>query len=42
MLTTQYYLYLYYNDTEIIEELYELDNLWMDKVARLHPGGHCS
>ena len=39
MLTTQYYLYLYYNDTEIIKELYELDNQWMDKVARLHPEG---
>jgi len=38
-LTTQYYLYLYYNDTEIIEELYEMDNQWMDKVARIHPEG---
>jgi alpha-L-rhamnosidase len=36
-LITQYYLYLYYNDTEIIEELYELNKKWMDKVARLHP-----
>ncbi len=36
-LTTQYYLYLYYNDTEIINELYELDKKWMDKVARIHP-----
>lgn len=38
-LLTQYYLYLYYNDTEIIKELYALDNQWMDKVARLHPEG---
>ncbi len=36
---TQYYLYLYYNDTDIIEELYELDKKWMDKVARIHPEG---
>ncbi|MGF1584692.1 MAG: family 78 glycoside hydrolase catalytic domain [Bacteroidales bacterium] len=34
---TQYYLYLYYNDTGIIEELYDLNNKWMDKVARIHP-----
>jgi alpha-L-rhamnosidase len=38
-LTTQYYLYLYYKDTAIIEELYELDKEWMNKVARLHPEG---
>lgn len=38
-LTTQYYLYLYYNDTEIVRELYELDKQWMDKVARIHPDG---
>lgn len=38
-LTTQYYLYLYYKDTEIIEELYELDKEWMKKAARLHPDG---
>ena len=38
-LITQYYLYLYYNDIEIIEELYALDNQWMDKVARIHPDG---
>ena len=38
-LITQYYLYLYYNDTEIIEELYELNNQWMEKVARIHPDG---
>jgi alpha-L-rhamnosidase len=36
-LITQYYLYLYYNDKEIIEELYDLNNQWMDKVARIHP-----
>jgi len=38
-ITTQYYLYLYYNDTEIIKELYELDKNWMEKAARLHPDG---
>jgi len=38
-LTTQYYLYLYYNDREIIRELYELDKKWMDKVALIHPDG---
>ena len=36
-LITQYYLYLYYNDTEIIKELYDINNKWMDKVARIHP-----
>jgi len=38
-ITTQYYLYLYYNDTEIIQELYDLDKQWMTKAARLHPKG---
>jgi alpha-L-rhamnosidase len=38
-ITTQYYLYLYYNDTDIIKELYELDKKWMDKAARIHPDG---
>lgn len=38
-LTTQYYLYLYYNDIEIIKELYALNNQWMEKVARIHPEG---
>lgn len=38
-LTTQYYLYLYYNDTEIVKELYGLNKQWMDKVARIHPNG---
>ncbi|MCF6333737.1 MAG: glycoside hydrolase family 78 protein [Draconibacterium sp.] len=37
MLTTQYYLYLYYNDTDIIKELYGLDKNWMEKVARIFP-----
>ena len=39
MLITQYYLYLYYNDTSLIKELYQFDNKWMDKVARIHPKG---
>lgn len=38
-LITQYYLYLYYNDTDIIKELYGLNKKWMDKVARIHPEG---
>jgi len=38
-LITQYYMYLYYKDTAIIEELYELDKKWMEKVARIHPEG---
>lgn len=38
-LTTQYVLYLYYNDTEIVRELYELDKKWMEKVAIIHPAG---
>ena len=38
-LITQYYLYLYYNDTAIIDEFYELDKQWMDKVALNHPNG---
>lgn len=38
-LLTQYYLYLYYNDTEIVKEHYDLNKKWMDKAARLHPEG---
>jgi alpha-L-rhamnosidase len=38
-ITTQYQLYLYYNDTAIIKELYDLDLKWMEKAARLHPSG---
>ncbi len=38
-LTTQYYLYLYYGDTDIIKELYNFDTQWMEKVARIHPEG---
>lgn len=30
-------LYEYYNDREIVRELYALDLKWMEKVARLHP-----
>ena len=36
---TQYNLYLYYNDTDIIKQLYKTDIKWMDKVARIHPKG---
>jgi alpha-L-rhamnosidase len=38
-LITQYYLYLYYNDTDILEEHWELNKKWMDKVAQIHPDG---
>lgn len=38
-LITQYYLYLYYNDIEIVRELYDLNIDWMDKAARIHPHG---
>ena len=38
-LITQYYLYLYYDDTEVVNELYSLNNDWMDKAARIHPYG---
>lgn len=38
-LTTQYYLYLYYNDTDFVKELYEENKKWMDKVASIHPEG---
>jgi len=30
---------LYYNDSNLIREFYDLDLKWMDKVARLHPSG---
>lgn len=36
---TQYYLYLYYNDTGIVKELYDLDKKWMEKAAAIHPEG---
>lgn len=39
MLITQYYLYLYYNDVELVEELYDLDRDWMKKAAMIHPDG---
>lgn len=36
-LTTQYYLYLYYNDEELVKELYDFNKKWMEKAARIHP-----
>jgi alpha-L-rhamnosidase len=36
---TQYNLYLYYNDLDIVKELYELNKKWMEKAARIHPEG---
>ena len=38
-LITQYYLYLYYNDTGIVKELYDMDKKWMEKAATIHPEG---
>lgn len=38
-LITQYYLYLYYKDLDLVKELYERNKQWMAKVARLHPEG---
>ncbi|NQY11523.1 MAG: family 78 glycoside hydrolase catalytic domain [Flavobacteriales bacterium] len=38
-LTTQYYLYLYYNDVEIVKEMYDFNKKWMEKVERIHPNG---
>ncbi|MBT29392.1 MAG: hypothetical protein CMO01_06985 [Thalassobius sp.] len=38
-LVTQYYLYLYYGDTDLVKELYALDKQWMQKVARIYPDG---
>ena len=38
-LITQYYLYLYYGDLELIRELYERNVQWMGKVGRIHPEG---
>jgi alpha-L-rhamnosidase len=38
-LTTQYKLCQYYGDTAIVNEMYQKDLDWMDKVKRLHPDG---
>ncbi|MFC1726299.1 family 78 glycoside hydrolase catalytic domain [candidate division KSB1 bacterium] len=38
-LITQYNLYLYYNDTAIVKELYEMDLKWMEKVSGIFPDG---
>lgn len=38
-LITQYFLYLYYGDIELVEELYDFNNKWMEKVAMIHPDG---
>ena len=36
---TQYYIYLYYNDINIVKELYDINDQWMSKVSRIHPKG---
>jgi len=38
-LITQYFLYVYYGDVEIVRDLYEHNVEWMEKVARIHPEG---
>lgn len=38
-LITQYYLLLYYNDLELIKEMYEFNKKWMEKVQCIHPHG---
>lgn len=38
-ITTQYQLLLYYQDTAIVKELYQMDLEWMEKAARIHPEG---
>jgi alpha-L-rhamnosidase len=38
-LITQYYLLLYYNDQELVKEMYPFNKKWMEKVQRLHPEG---
>jgi alpha-L-rhamnosidase len=30
-------LWIHYGDTELVKDLYETDQAWMEKVARLHP-----
>ena len=39
VLITQYKLWLFYNDLELVRELYAFDLKWMDKVKRIHPEG---
>ena len=36
---TQYYLYLYYDDSSLVKELYDINDQWMSKVSRIHPNG---
>ncbi|MDX2415561.1 MAG: family 78 glycoside hydrolase catalytic domain [Bacteroidales bacterium] len=38
-LITQYYLYLYYGDIDLVKELYYTNKEWMKKAALLHPEG---
>jgi alpha-L-rhamnosidase len=38
-LVTQYFMYLYYNNIDFVEEMYEANIEWMDKAARIHPEG---
>ncbi len=38
-LITQYHLYVYYNDLDLVREMYPFNLQWIAKVARLHPEG---
>jgi alpha-L-rhamnosidase len=38
-LITQYFLYLYYDDIELVNEMYDFNVRWMDKAAMIHPDG---
>jgi alpha-L-rhamnosidase len=38
-LITQYLLFVYYNDIELVKELYDRDLQWMQKVERFYPEG---
>jgi alpha-L-rhamnosidase len=38
---TQYYMYLYYNDTGIVKEHYDLDKKWVEKAQQsIRKNGH--
>ena len=39
VITTQDHLLTYYNDLDIVRELYAFDLKWMEKVVRIHPEG---
>ena len=30
-------LWIHYGDTDLVKEMYEIDQVWMEKIARIHP-----